>query len=56
MTTDRVVAVNERVVDGQRYRVTIIETGHIPPWGTEPCRFQIAKWEKLKPAQTSLFD
>jgi len=53
---DEVVAVHERYHNGQRYKVTIIEVRSVPPWGTEPCCFDIAKWELLGPVQPTLFD
>ena len=53
---DRVLYIEEREYCNQRYRVTVTEHSHIPPWGDEPCCFQTAKWEKLPPQQMTLFD
>jgi hypothetical protein len=53
---DVVVDVVERSYNGVLYRVTITEHRQVMPWGTEPCCFSTAKWERLGRTQMQLFD
>jgi len=50
------VDVVERSYNGVLYRVTITEHRQVMPWGTEPCCFSTAKWERLGRTQMQLFD
>lgn len=53
---DVVTDVIERAYEGTLYRVTITEHRQVMSWGTEPVCFSTAKWERLGPVQTTLFD
>lgn len=45
-----------RQYNGQQYQVQIFEVRQVMPWGTEPCCFEVAKWERLDSGQLDMFD
>lgn len=50
-----VLEIVRREYDGQMYQVTIYQCSQVMPWGTEPCSFKVAKWQKLGPTQLDMF-
>jgi len=50
-----VVETIRRQYRGQLYQVTIYVCRQVMPWGTEPCEFKVARWEKLDSGQLDMF-